>query len=469
MWKKVRAVYATTDQRITQLLEERVCRAFSCDGNDVRSAEKELSRFAQSVLVDLVRNKARFLALKMETRFNQLFMISSNGLPRTWKPSDDIPKSYLAARDQAEMLIDLFCYLRLDETDDMIHVFADNTEGEMLADGTRPKRILLDKPRVFAAKDAQGNVVHTLKTAATAVTAAQALAKTQQPPGSKHTRRLSRIMTASDPGDSLKKNRSTSLSSMKRETSRGKLVIVRNARIVMSSDECRIYISQFHRQAEAKYMQAIHDQEHSRIATRIPWYYWILLLALGWNEAWYVLKHPLLFLLFALIGVMYYMSKKLGIGDFVKNMFMRSIAVPFAALKDTIMNYLVRQVELKKREEELERKRVIADKENQEEMDRLATQARLDQSRNQLKDLVDGMPGRKKPVILTKRGVKTNRDDEILMRTSPSPETGLRHRTGIVNEDYDEEEDEERKAEIDKILNVQSPSSDDDGPIVHDS
>jgi len=157
----------------------------------------------------------------------------------------------------------------------------------------------------------------------------------------------------------------------------------------------------------------------------------------------------------------------MGIWAYVKNLFMRSIAVPFAALKDTIMNYLVRQVELKKREEELERKRVIADKENQEEMDRLKTQARLDQSRSQLKDLVDGMPSRKKPVLLAKRGGKNSHEDEMLSKTYSGAEAGLRHRGGIVSED-DEKDEEERKAELDQLLNVSGPTSDDDGPIIHD-
>jgi len=75
----------------------------------------------------------------------------------------------------------------------------------------------------------------------------------------------------------------------------------------MSSDECRIYISQFHRQAEAKYMQAIHDQEQSRVATRIPLFYWVLLAFFGFDEIMYVLRHPLLFFLVVVLGGLCYM------------------------------------------------------------------------------------------------------------------------------------------------------------------
>jgi len=238
----------------------------------------------------------------------------------------------------------------------------------------------------------------------------------------------------------------------------------------MSSDECRIYISQFHRQAEAKYMQARHDQEHSRIATRVPWYIWVALFALGFNEFRYVLKHPLLFVVFIFFGGMYYLSVKLGIQAFVVNFFKRSIILPYEALRDTIMGYLVRQVEMKKQEEELARKRAIADRENQEEMERLATQARLDQSRNQLTDLVEGMPSRKKPVLLTKRGKSAEPEDEQpLSRSGSDTDSGLRQRRKIVSEDTPEDEEEEKKEEIDRLLNVTANSSDDDGLVIHDS
>ena len=56
-------------------------------------------------------------------RFEEAFRYDPRGLPRRWRPEDDIPKLYIEARDKGEVLLDQLAILRLSEKDDALSLW----------------------------------------------------------------------------------------------------------------------------------------------------------------------------------------------------------------------------------------------------------------------------------------------------------------------------------------------------------
>ncbi|KAM0474830.1 hypothetical protein ACHAPX_007351 [Trichoderma viride] len=69
---------------------------------------------------------------------------------------------------------------------------------------------------------------------------------------------------------------------------------------VLSENKRQDLVVRFKKTADGVYVEA----KRSAIGgmTQVPWYFYVLLLVLGWNEIWMVLRNPLMFVLLILIG-----------------------------------------------------------------------------------------------------------------------------------------------------------------------
>ncbi|KAL7906735.1 root hair defective 3 GTP-binding protein [Trichoderma velutinum] len=69
---------------------------------------------------------------------------------------------------------------------------------------------------------------------------------------------------------------------------------------VLSENKRQDLVVRFKKTADGVYVEA----KRSAIGgmTQVPWYFYVLLLVLGWNEIWMVLRNPLMFILLILIG-----------------------------------------------------------------------------------------------------------------------------------------------------------------------
>ncbi|KAL6790059.1 root hair defective 3 GTP-binding protein [Trichoderma sp. SZMC 28012] len=69
---------------------------------------------------------------------------------------------------------------------------------------------------------------------------------------------------------------------------------------VLSENKRQDLVVRFKKTADGVYVEA----KRSAIGgmTQVPWYFYVLLLVLGWNEIWMVLRNPLMFILLILLG-----------------------------------------------------------------------------------------------------------------------------------------------------------------------
>jgi len=376
MWAKIRSLVDEISARMQRLTSCRIIEGFHATPQELQNIERDLKAYVHTVLRSSIRDKGRFLAFTMEKSFHRSFSVDKNGLPRRWKPADDIPALFFAARDKAEMILDLYAYLRLKSCDDCIHIFGESEDCAPLPDGSKPHRRLLDKPKAFPKKDP--GAVATVESSHKLPHAAVAAAASEEAGG------IPRSVSSIELRHSTKKTE-------------GDFVAVRASCILLSSDECRIYLDQFRRQAETSYMEALREQEHVTIASHIPPWVFIMMAVLGWNEILFLFKHPLLLLAAVFIGLCVFLCMKFSashILTFMGSFFTRLIVLPFQAVRDWFLAYAVRQVEARKREQERDERLLRAAKEREVELERLQTQARLRKSRDELNELVSAQHSR---------------------------------------------------------------------------
>eukprot|EP01105_Mastigella_eilhardi_P007232 TRINITY_DN18739_c0_g1_i1.p1 TRINITY_DN18739_c0_g1~~TRINITY_DN18739_c0_g1_i1.p1 ORF type:complete len:873 (-),score=304.54 TRINITY_DN18739_c0_g1_i1:71-2659(-) len=143
MWMTVREAYhrsvGVAEKRFVSCLSE----GFQLKPEEV---EAQVDAFRQAIaqaLFTAAKQRVEFVPYKMDKRFVALFSMDSRGLPRRWRPHDDIGAVFFKARDGAEQLLDRCLYLRLAPEDDRL-VFLTRKTG----DGAERPLILLDVPTV---------------------------------------------------------------------------------------------------------------------------------------------------------------------------------------------------------------------------------------------------------------------------------------------------------------------------------
>jgi len=83
--------------------------------------------------------------------------------------------------------------------------------------------------------------------------------------------------------------------------------------ILLSRDEADQIKSEYEREAESMYIQALRDQENVSTTAQIPAFMWVLVVVLGFNEFVAIISSPLLLILTILLGIGGYIIYMLGL------------------------------------------------------------------------------------------------------------------------------------------------------------
>ncbi|KAF2078413.1 hypothetical protein CYY_000280 [Polysphondylium violaceum] len=130
MWQKIRAAYNDEAATNEKEYQSRLTNDFAIGESE---CEEYLNKFKEGVLENLkskISDRAEFIPMKMRKRFEEHFNMDDKKLPRKWKKQDDIATIFQEARLNAEKLIDLFSYLRIDEQDSKTSYFSLLPNGE---------------------------------------------------------------------------------------------------------------------------------------------------------------------------------------------------------------------------------------------------------------------------------------------------------------------------------------------------
>ena len=290
MWARIRAATDAFCERSAGKLRARAA-GLGALGDDVRRSQNFVEAYvSRTVIRGALYEKMKYLPLIMERRFAQLFATDPSGVPRRWNPSHDIPALFLAARDRAEDLLDLFCYMRMRPGDDAVHFFsAPVPPGSPAARNVKlSQRSLLAKPRID------------------------------------------------------------------RKACGGKAVVFDPTFMLESTANLQSYLDQFRRKAQNAYVQAVRDQEQVTYHTNIPMPYMVLLFVLGFNEIKYILSNPKLAAVIVVLATTYYVLYKLNYSDRVFSFITTVLFASFGSIKDRFFEYIVQQIDEKRAKETAE-------------------------------------------------------------------------------------------------------------------
>ncbi|KAF9586387.1 Dynamin-like GTPase that mediates homotypic ER fusion [Lunasporangiospora selenospora] len=109
MWGRVIAIYQQTVEDAEQLLHKKA-RTFDLNEEEQGELVENLRRQAWVLLTKKVQEESMdaMMLLKLRNRFEEKFRYDDHGLPRVWKPSDDIDTPFRKARDETVELVPLF-------------------------------------------------------------------------------------------------------------------------------------------------------------------------------------------------------------------------------------------------------------------------------------------------------------------------------------------------------------------------
>ncbi|PIA15728.1 root hair defective 3 GTP-binding protein [Coemansia reversa NRRL 1564] len=116
MWAGVMGAFDTASQRADEQLQRRMERAEVADGDTRRRLEQRLHRGLWEDLVALLREEVadQMVLLRLRGALEDRFRYDASGLPRVWRPTDDIDAHFAQARSSAQALLPLFS--RIDPT-----------------------------------------------------------------------------------------------------------------------------------------------------------------------------------------------------------------------------------------------------------------------------------------------------------------------------------------------------------------
>ncbi|KAG0004854.1 Dynamin-like GTPase that mediates homotypic ER fusion [Entomortierella chlamydospora] len=109
MWGRVITIYQRTVEEAEQLLQKKA-RTFDLNEKEQAELTVNLRRQAWVLLTKKVQEESvdGMMLLKLRNRFEEKFRYDDHGLPRVWKPDDDIDTPFRKARDETVELVPLF-------------------------------------------------------------------------------------------------------------------------------------------------------------------------------------------------------------------------------------------------------------------------------------------------------------------------------------------------------------------------
>ncbi|KAL7711600.1 ORF 3.5 [Entamoeba marina] len=118
MWEQVRNVVKETTSNNLEKLKNGMINSLKMDNTEVELKLEELNSYITDAVRLTILERPSFVNMLMENKFISLFRNDKDGLPRKWKANDDLSKPYFHASEEAEKILDLFSYIRIDPKDD---------------------------------------------------------------------------------------------------------------------------------------------------------------------------------------------------------------------------------------------------------------------------------------------------------------------------------------------------------------
>ncbi|GAM25534.1 hypothetical protein SAMD00019534_087090 [Acytostelium subglobosum LB1] len=114
MWRKIAELLSESLSKNESDYRKRL-EDFDVKEEDIEDTLVAFRSNAKDQLKAKMKERVEFLKLRMRKRFEETFSFDDKKLPRKWSKHDDIAKIFEEARFNAEKLIDLFSYMRLQE------------------------------------------------------------------------------------------------------------------------------------------------------------------------------------------------------------------------------------------------------------------------------------------------------------------------------------------------------------------
>jgi hypothetical protein len=133
MWNKIRQKFTEAKQKAQEELKARLSTGYESTEEEIEQKSSELDDILFKAFKDRFVDKSKYLNFIMSKKFEAAFNQDEKGLPRRWKPSDDIAKIFLESRQQSEELLEYFAVIRLQpEQDNKHYLNADASEYDQL-------------------------------------------------------------------------------------------------------------------------------------------------------------------------------------------------------------------------------------------------------------------------------------------------------------------------------------------------
>jgi len=115
MWDKLRKIYIGVLEKSKEELGLAL-RNGGFGGGEERVVEKqtELEERGVKCVKDRMKEKKEHLLYTMEKKFNEVFRMDDRGLPRRWKPGDNVAGKFGESRKVGMRVLDLYSIIRLD-------------------------------------------------------------------------------------------------------------------------------------------------------------------------------------------------------------------------------------------------------------------------------------------------------------------------------------------------------------------
>ncbi|KAH3767130.1 GTP-binding protein [Pelomyxa schiedti] len=123
MWNIIRNAYRDKLLEVNGFLVNILTQGFKCPQSELERQSNSLQAFTIELFFGRVKQKAEVCQFKMEKRFTDKFWMDPSGLPRIWKPKDNMRQTFFVAKDHGEQVLDLYAYMRMQKPEDTFTFF----------------------------------------------------------------------------------------------------------------------------------------------------------------------------------------------------------------------------------------------------------------------------------------------------------------------------------------------------------
>jgi hypothetical protein len=264
-WKVTRSFLQEKLDELRDHLQEQL-QGFNADENEMEGVLDVLKAHARVVLHGYIEGYVNQLTLRMNNRYDEIFKFNGQ-VARTWRSVDEIQRVHNQAAQGALSLLDIFFLNRL-EHPEYDHIHLRIPSQEQIGDEFKfpDKREVIDTATKYGAPRRRSN---------------------------------KRISQDNDEEDESQSVTTPQVEELRiEEEFNANLLIDKNTCSRMHTD----FIVRIHSNLQStqdRFLMLSNNQS-------IPWWMFIVLLVLGWDELMYFLKKPFYLLLFIIVGAFFF-------------------------------------------------------------------------------------------------------------------------------------------------------------------